>query len=75
MSKPKVITLSPDALDRNGISTTETLAAARLDFLINGALSTGYDRNGIAASQTPSGADAMTLNGALGIDFRSRRGV
>jgi len=75
MSKPKVITLSPDALDRNGISTTETLLAARLDFLINGALSTGYDRNGIAASQTPSGADAMTLNGALGIDFRSRRGV
>jgi len=75
MSQPKVITLSPDALDRNGISTTETLLAARLDFLINGALSTGYDRNGIATSQTPSDASAMTLDGVLGLDFRSRRGV
>jgi hypothetical protein len=75
MSKPKVISLNPDALDRNGISTTETLLAARLDFLINGALSTGYDRNGICASQTPSSAAAMTLNGVLGVDFRDRRGV
>lgn len=75
MSKPKVISLNPDALDRNGISTTETLLAARLDFLINGALSTGYDRDGICASQTPSSAAAMTLNGALGVDFRDRRGV
>ena len=75
MSRLKAITLTPDALDRNGISTTETLAAARLDFLINGALSKGYDRNGIAQSQTPSGADAMTLNGALGIDFHERKGI
>jgi|TARA_Y100000310_G_scaffold875_2_gene1223 hypothetical protein len=75
MSKPKVITLTPDILDRNGISTTETLAAARLDFLINGHFATGYDRNGICQSQTPSGANAMTLNGALGVDFRSRRGA
>jgi hypothetical protein len=75
MSQPMVITLNPDALDRNGISTTETLLAARLDFLINGALSTGYDRNGICASQTPTSATAMTLNGALGVDFRDRRGV
>jgi hypothetical protein len=75
MSKPKAITLAPNALDRNGISTTETLAAARLDFLINGALSTGFDRDGIATSQTPSGADAMTLDGALGVDFHERKGV
>jgi hypothetical protein len=75
MSQPKVITLAPTALDRNGISTTETLLATRLDYLINGALSTGYDRNGICASQTPTGADAMTLNGALGVDFHTRRGV
>jgi len=75
MSQPKVITLAPNALDRNGISTTETLLAARLDYLINGALSTGYDRNGIAASQTPTDATAMTLDGVLGTDFRDRRGV
>jgi len=75
MSQPKTITLSPTALDRNGISTTETLAAARLDYLINGALSAGYDRDGIAASQSPASADAMTLNGALGLDFRARRGI
>ena len=75
MSKPKVITLSPDALDRNGISTTETLLSTRLDFLINGALSTGYDRNGICAAQTTSASAALTLNGALGVDFRDRRGV
>ena len=75
MSRPKVITLTPDALDRNGTSTTETLLAARLDFLINGALSTGYDRNGICAAQTPVADTALTLNGVLGVDFRDRRGV
>jgi len=75
MSKLKTITLAPNALDRNGISTTETLAAARLDYLINGALATGYDRDGICASQTPSSSAAMTLNGASGIDFISRKGV
>jgi hypothetical protein len=75
MPRPKVIALTPAALDRNGISTTETLAAARLDYLINGALSTGFDRNGICAAQTAASGVALTLNGALGIDFRDRRGV
>ena len=75
MSKPKVITLTPTAADRNGISTTETLLAARLDYLINGALSTGYDADGICAAQTTAGATALTLDGALGIDFWDRRGV
>ncbi len=75
MSKPKVITLTPDALDRNGTSTTETLLATRLDFLINGALSTGYDRNGICAAQAGAASTALTLNGALGVDFHTRRGV
>ena len=75
MSRTKVITLAPTALDRNGISVAETLVAARQDYLINGALSTGYDRDGIAASQTPASAVAMTLNGALGLDFRTRKGV
>ncbi|MBT4085507.1 MAG: hypothetical protein HOE83_17110 [Alphaproteobacteria bacterium] len=75
MSRPKVITLTPDALDRNGISTTETLLATRLDFLINGALSTGFDADGICAAQTTAGATALTLNGALGVDFHTRKGV
>lgn len=74
MPRPKSITLAPTALDRNGITTAETLVAARLSLLINGALATGYDRDGIAASQTPSGADAMTLNGAVGTDLSLRGG-
>ena len=75
MSRLKTVTLAPNALDRNGISTTETLAAARLDYLINGALATGFDRDGICAAQTPASAAAMTLNGASGTDFTSRKGV
>ena len=75
MSRLKTVTLAPTVLDRNGISTTETLAAARLDYLINGALATGFDRDGICAAQTPASAAAMTLNGASGIDFTSRNGV
>jgi hypothetical protein len=77
MSKIKHITLAPSALDRNGISTTETLASARLDYLINGALATGYDRNGIATSQAPTSAAAMTLDGAtMGTpNLRTRKGV
>ena len=75
MPAPKVITLTPTALDRNGISASETLAAARLSLLIGGALTTGYDRNGICAAQTPTGADAMTLDGALGVDFADRKGI
>jgi len=71
----KSITLAPQASDDNFITTAETLAAARLTFLINGAGSTGYDRNGIATSQTPTSAAALTLDGALGIDFHSRKGV
>lgn len=75
MSRIKVITLTPDALDRNGISLTDTILATRLDFLLNGALATGYDRDGIGASQTPTSAAAMTLDGARGTDFRAQGGV
>lgn len=74
MPRPKSISLTPSAADRNGISTTETLLAARLDYLINGALSTGFDRNGIAEAQTPTSAAAMTLDGAVGTDLRFRKG-
>lgn len=75
MPYPKALTLTPTALDRNGITTSETLVAARLSLLMNGALVTGYDRDGIATSQTPTGADAMTLDGALGNDYFERRGT
>ena len=75
MARPKSITLAPQALDRNGISTTETLLATRLDFLINGALSTGYDRNGICTAQTTASSVALSIDGALGRDFVSRKGV
>jgi hypothetical protein len=75
MPQVKAIALTPDALDRNGITTTETLVAARLTLLINGALATGYDRNGIATTQTPTGADEMTLDGVVSKDFTSRGGA
>jgi VCBS repeat-containing protein len=69
MARRKTITLAPDALDRNGITTAETLVAARLALLINGALSAGYDRNGLATSQTPLSAAALTLDGVIGTDL------
>lgn len=75
MSKPKVITLSPVANDVDAVSVAETLAAARLSLLINGANATGYDRNGIATSQTPTSAAAMTLDGAGGTDYNDVGGV
>jgi len=70
MSKIRTITLAPDALDRNGISLSQTLASGNLDHIINGTLSSGLDRNGICASQTPSGTTALTLNGVLGVSFK-----
>lgn len=65
MPRPKTITLAPTALDRNGISVSQTKAAGDLEFTISGALSAGYDADGIAQSQTPAGAGNLTLNGAL----------
>jgi hypothetical protein len=75
MPKAKVITLTPTALDADGTSTTETLLATRLDYLINGAHSSGFDRNGICAAQTNGAAAALTLNGAQGTNFADRNGV
>jgi len=67
MARPVSINLTPTAVDADGITTTETIVAARLSFLINGAESTGYDANGIAESQTPAagGVQELTLDGAL----------
>jgi hypothetical protein len=75
MPKAKVITLTPTALDADGTSTTETLLATRLDYLINGAHSSGFDRNGICLAQTNGAAAALTLNGAQGTNFADRNGV
>ena len=75
MSRLKTLTLTPTAADRNGISTTETLLAARLDYLINGVLSTGFDRNGICEAQAGASGVALTINGAIGSDFFDRGGV
>ena len=75
MPRAKVITLAPTAVDANALTTSETLVAARLSLLINGVSQVGYDRNGIGASQTPTGADAMTLDGAGGIDYNSVGGL
>jgi len=77
MPQIKAITLAPDALDRNGLSTTETLLATRLDYLINGAfaVSGSYDRNGIAIAQTTSDSSALALNGAAGTNYRDRDGA
>lgn len=69
MPRPKSISLTPDALDRNGVTASETLVAARLSLLINGVLSTGFDRDGLATSQTPSSATALTLDGVIGTDL------
>tara|TARA_R110000782_G_scaffold46221_1_gene102272 strand:- start:70 stop:1014 length:945 start_codon:yes stop_codon:yes gene_type:complete len=75
MSKLMVITLNPTALDADGLSTTETLLSTRLDYLINGAYSIGFDRNGICAAQTNGASAALSLNGAQGTDFSDRKGA
>ncbi|MHC5112434.1 MAG: hypothetical protein ACYTHJ_21455 [Planctomycetota bacterium] len=70
MARPKRITLSPAALDRNGVSTAQSPGAGGF-FTLDGTLVTAQalDRNGIAASQTPAAAGALTLNGALPLSF------
>ncbi len=76
MPQVKAITLTPQASDRNGLSVSETLLAARTDYLFTtGAfvVSGSYDRDAICASQTPTSSTlAMTLTGNL--DYRDRRG-
>lgn len=69
MPRPKTLTLAPAALDRNGLSASQTLATSNLEFILGGALSAGLDRNGIAASQTPLAGGNLTLDGALGTVF------
>jgi|TARA_Y100000310_G_scaffold74364_2_gene70566 hypothetical protein len=69
MPRPIAVTVNPTATDANGITTTQTLAAGDLEFLQNGALASGLDRDGIATAQTPGSASNLTLDGALGVTF------
>lgn len=61
--RPKTITVAPSALDRDGIAQPQYGGTG--EFLLNGALSAGFDRDGICQAQTPAAAGAMTINGAL----------
>jgi hypothetical protein len=74
MPKARAITLAPDALDRNGLSTTETILTTRLDYLIQGALavSGSYDVNAIVVSAVPVAGTAMTL---VDHNFEDRKGA
>lgn len=66
MSQPITVTVGPLATaDADGVSLSQTAAAAQ-SLVINGALAgTTFDADSIAASQTPGGAGALTLDGAL----------
>jgi len=65
MSKPKRITLTPDAVDEDGISNgSATLIASHLDMILDGALTAGYDVNAVCVAQTTGAAAALLLNGA-----------
>jgi hypothetical protein len=71
-ARPKRITLTPDALDRNGITTVVSPAGAAT-LSINGALATqATDADGVQTAFTPSAAGDIALGdqlGAVGIVF------
>ncbi len=56
--------MSPTALDRDGFVTAQQLSAA-LDLPLEGALASGYDRNGLCAASTPTAASTMAMDGTL----------
>lgn len=66
MGLPITVTVGPLAsADADGVSVSQTAAAAQY-LVINGALAgTTFDADSICASQTPSGSGALTINGAL----------
>ncbi len=63
MTRPMRITLTPDALDRNGIALIQTLTATDLSPILNGTLTAGYDINAVCVAQTNGAAAALSLNG------------
>ena len=66
MTRPIRISVVPTALDRNGISLSETIAATGLEFEIGGTLAADvFDANSIATTQTPLAAGNLTLAGVL----------
>jgi len=65
MSRPIRVTLSPDAVDRNGIAAAQTLITGSLSPILNGTLSSGYDVNAICVAQTTGAAAALLLNGVI----------
>jgi hypothetical protein len=75
MSRPIRITLSPTALDRNGIAAAQTLTAGSPEPILDGALATGYDVDAICVAQTTAGAAALLLNGVLGTGPHVLRGT
>lgn len=65
--RPKTITISPTAADRDGVSTTATHSANAV-IPMNGDLASGYDADGIVTATTPAAAGTMTINGGLKTD-------
>ena len=63
MSRPMRLTLNPTALDRNGLSLTQTITAASLSPILNGTLASGYDLDAVCLAQTTAGAADLLLNG------------
>lgn len=68
MGLPVTVTVGPLAsADDDGVSLSQTAAAAQ-NLVVNGAKASGtFVANSICASQTPSGASDLTINGTLAI--------
>jgi len=66
MAAPIIVTVGPLAsADDDGVSLSQTAAAAQ-NLVINGAKAAGtFVANSICASQTPSGASDLTIDGTL----------
>lgn len=63
MSRPMRLTLDPTALDRNGLSSAQTITAGSLSPILNVTLSSGYDLDAVCLAQTTSGSAALVLSG------------
>jgi hypothetical protein len=67
--------VSPDALDRNGIATAQTLTAGSPSPILDGALTAGYDLDAVATAQTTGAAAALDLDGVVGTGPHRVRGT
>ncbi len=66
MARPMRIVVAPTALDRNGIGLIQTLVSGALEPILNGTLSSGYDKNAVCVAQTTSTAADLVINGVVG---------